>query len=324
MTNGNHYGAIKVFATNSAKSLASKICSHLSISLGNARVGRFNDGEIDVQILENVRGADVYIVADTHGPADNLFEAVLLGDAARLSSAARVTFVISRFGYDRSDRKDAPRKPIGARIAIKTLEIARPDRVIALDIHAEQTLACFDATVHDHLYGSPVAVPRLKHLLEGHDFAIASPDRGGGPRAQKYAHLLGREDFVFFSKSREGSGKIKEGSIKILGSVKGKIVVFVDDIIDTGGTIINDAVAAKAAGASKIYVFATHGLFSKDAFAKIMRSPISKVFVTDSVYHDPAKLKKKCPKVEVLSVAELLATAIRRTNDGESLTELIP
>lgn len=320
----NGYGPKKVFATNSSRVLAEKICKLLSIPLGKARVGQFNDGEIDVQILENVRGNDVYIVADTHGAGKNLLEAVHLADAARGSSAGRITFVITRFGYDRADRKDAPRKPIGARIAIKTLEIARPDRFILLDIHAEQTLAGIDSAVHDHLYGSVVAVPHLKQLLAKKPFVIASPDRGGGPRAEKYAHLLGKDDFVFFSKSRQGAGEIKKGSIKILGSVRGKVVVFVDDIIDTGGTIIADATAAKKAGAKEVYVFATHGLFSKDAFKNIMRSPIKAVFVTDSIYHDPRMLRKKCPKITVLSVADLLADAIRRTHDGESLTALIP
>jgi ribose-phosphate pyrophosphokinase len=320
-----NYGSCKVFAIPASRPLAEKICERLSISLGKARVKNFKDGEIDVQIEENVRDHDVYIIADTHGNGENLLQAVHLAEAARASSAGRITFVIPRFGYDRSDRKDAPRKPIGVRIAIKTLEIARPDRFILLDIHAEQSLACIDGgAVHDHLYGSVVAVPVLKEVLGKRSFVVASPDRGGGPRAEKYASLLGQADFVFFSKSREKAGVIKEDSIKILGKVRGKIVVFVDDIIDSGGTIVADARAAKKAGAKEIYVFATHGIFSDGAFERLNASSISQVFVTDSIYHDPAMLAEKCPKVRVLSVAPLLANAIQRTHNGESLTALIP
>lgn len=314
-------GKVQVFATNSGKELGSKISQALGVNLGEARLSRFRDGEVDVQILENVRGNDVFIVASTQPPAENMLEAVQLAEAARLSSAGRVTLVIPYFGYGRADRKDAPRKAIGARLAFKMLEIAHPDRFLMLDLHAEQTLASVDNAVTDHLYGSAVGVPFLKKLLDGKEFVIASPDRGGGARAIKYANLLGQEDFVFFSKQRSAPGEVKSDSIKIIGDVKDKLVVLVDDMIDSGGTIIADAAAAKAEGAKEVWAFATHGLFSGGALEKFAASSIDRIFTTDSVYHDPAELK--AAKVEVISVAELLASAIKRTHDGESLSALI-
>lgn len=317
------FGKIQVFANNAGKPLAESISKELSIDIGQARVSRFKDGEVDVQILENVRGNDVYIVAPTQPPAENLWEAIALADAARLSSAGRVTLVIPYFGYGRADRKDAPRKPIGARIAFRMLEIAHPNRFLILDIHAEQTLACTDNAVTDHLYGSAVAVPFLKPLLSGKDFVIASPDRGGGARAAKYASLLGHSDFVFFSKSRSKPGEVNQDSIQIIGEVKDKLVVLVDDMIDSGGTILADAKAAMAEGAREVWAFGTHGLFSQDALEKIEKSIISRVFVTDSVYHDPKELEAKTSKVEIISVANLLASGIKRTHDGESLSEII-
>ncbi len=319
--NTNGAGKVQVFATNAGKELGSKISQALGVHLGEARLSRFKDGEVDVQILENVRGNDVFIVAPTQPPAENLLEAVHMAEAARLSSAGRVTLVIPYFGYGRADRKDAPRKAIGARLAFKMLEIAHPDRFLMLDLHAEQTLASVDNAVTDHLYGSAVGVPYLKKLLDGKDFVIASPDRGGGARAIKYATLLGHDDFVFFSKQRSAPGEVKSDSIKIIGDVSGKLVVLVDDMIDSGGTIIADAAAAKAEGAAEVWAFATHGLFSGGALEKFKGSVVDRVFTTDSIYHDPEELA--AAKVEIISVASLLADAIKRTHDGESLSTLI-
>ncbi|MBU6323279.1 ribose-phosphate diphosphokinase [Patescibacteria group bacterium] len=321
MSNGDT--VLQVFTTTEGKPLAEKICAKLGIELGKAHVGRFNDGEVDVQILENVRDHDVFIIAPTYAPADNLMEAIHLAEAARVSSAGRVTYVIPYMGYGRSDRKDAPRKPIGAQLAFKMLEIAQPDRFLMLDVHAEQTLACIEDGVFDHLYGSAVAVPFLLGELRGADFVVASPDKGGGPRTEKYAQLLGQRDFVFFSKSRSAPGEVKKDSIKIVGDVKGKVVVLVDDMIDTGGTMIADAEAALREGAADVWAFATHGLFSKNALQKFETSGISRVVVTDSVAHSPEELTASS-KLTVLTVADLLADAVMRTHKGDSLTALIP
>ena len=162
----------------------------------------------------------------------------------------------------------------------------------------------------------------MPDILKQESFVVGAPDQGGVPRARKYARLLGQEEIVFFSKERVSAGEVKNGSIRILGDVLGKIVLLVDDMIDTGGTVIADAEAAKRAGATKVYVFATHAIFSKDAIERIMRSEIDRVFVTDSIYHDPEKLE--AGKITILSSAPLLADAIRRTHDNQSLTGLIP
>ncbi len=318
----SNIGPISVFATNSGKVLAEKICALLSLPLGKAKIEKFNDGEINVKIEDSVRGDDVFIVTDIHGSADNLMEAIFLADAARMSSAGRVTFIITKFGQDRSDRKDEPRKPIGVKLVIKMLECALPNRVIVLDIHSEQSMAIFTTPVCDHLFGSAIAIRYLPDILKQESFVVGAPDQGGVPRARKYARLLGQEEIVFFSKERVSAGEVKNGSIRILGDVLGKIVLLVDDMIDTGGTVIADAEAAKRAGATKVYVFATHAIFSKDAIERIMRSEIDRVFVTDSIYHDPEKLE--AGKITILSSAPLLADAIRRTHDNQSLTGLIP
>jgi ribose-phosphate pyrophosphokinase len=319
----NGLGSVKVFTTNAGRPLAEKICGFLSIELGEVRVARFNDGEVDVQLKEDVRGHDVFIIAPTHTPAENLIEAIHLAEAARFSSAGRVTYVIPYFGSGRSDRKDAPRKPIGAVLAIRMLECAQPDRFIFLDMHAEQTIGSILKAIPDHLYGSAVAEGVLGSIVKGRDFVIASPDKGGVPRAEKYAGLLGQDDVVVFSKSRSKPGEVKKSSVKIIGDVENKDVIFVDDIIDTAGTIVADAAAAREAGATDIYVFATHAVLSKDALKIMNESPISRIYVTDSIHHDLEMLKRKCPKLTVISVAPLLARAIRRTHDGESLSILI-
>ncbi len=321
----NGYGRKQVFATNAGKSLAEKVCSLLSIELGQARVGRFNDGEIDVQILQNIRGDDLFIIGDTSAPADNLMELVHLIDAARGSSAGRITAVIPYMGYARSDRKDQPRKAVGIRIAFGFLELVRPDRYILLDIHAEQSLACINNGIPDHLYGSAIGVPHIRSMLQNKtNFVVASPDRGGVPRALKYANLLGQDDVVIFSKERLRPGEIKKSSVRIIGEVAKKTVILVDDMIDSGGTVIADAEAAKKAGAKKVWMFATHGIFSRNALVRIEESAIDRVFVTDSVYHDPITLAEQTQKVEILSCASLLAQAIDRTHEGRSLSELIP
>ncbi len=321
----SNYGRMKVFSTGAGQLLTEKICDRLSIDQGKARIGRFTDGEPDVQILENVRGDDVYIIAPTQPPAENFDEAILLAEAARLSSAAQVTYVIPYMGWARSDRKDGPRKPVGIQLAFKKLENAQPNRFIILDIHAEQSLSCIQHAVYDHLFGSAIALPELKRITYDCDFVVASPDKGGAARAEKYARLLGQNDFVIFSKSRPQAGQVDPASIKIIGEVSGKMVILVDDIIDSGGTIVADAEAAIAAGATHVYAFATHGLLSKDALERIRNSPINAVYITDTICHPPEKLAQFGEsRVQVLSADALLARAIRRTHDGESLSALIP
>ncbi|MFT5832192.1 MAG: ribose-phosphate pyrophosphokinase [Candidatus Paceibacteria bacterium] len=317
------YGKTMVFATNSGAALAAGICERLSVPLGGARVSRFKDGEVDVQICEDVRESDVFIVASLVPPAENFLELIHMASAAKKASASRVTLVISYMGYARSDRKAASRTPIGVKLAFQMLAIASPDRMIVLDIHAEQSLAVTDSAIVDHLFGSAALVPVVREVLTDDAFVIASPDRGGTTRAGIYAKFLGEDDdFVILSKMRTKAGEVDEGSTKIIGDVKGKTVVFVDDMIDGGGTMIAGAKVVKSAGATRVIAVVTHGIFSGDALQRLQESDIDLVFVTDSIHHGGAKLNA-CSKIRVVSVACLLADAVRRTHEGDSLSALI-
>lgn len=329
----NSPGEMMIFATNAGQALGAKICEHLSTSvakveLANARVGRFKDGEIDVQILENVRGQDVFVICPLPPPADNFFEAGLLVDAARRSSAGRVTYVIPYMGYARADRKSAPRMPIAIKFALGTLlqEPSNKIKVIFLDIHAEQTLGNLPIMGGiDHVFASKALIPVLAEKLKGVDFVIATPDVGGSARARYYTkHLSKTPNFVVLSKERITAGEVHEDSITVIGNVSGKVVVFVDDIIDSGGTMVAGAKAVKIKGAKKVIVCGTHALFSGDAKEKLQKSDIDAVYVTDSVWHDPKLLARKFPKIQIVSVSGLLADAIYRTHVEESLSALIP
>jgi ribose-phosphate pyrophosphokinase len=317
-------GKLKVFSGNASLVLASKVCERLSLPLGEATVSRFRDGEVRVRFEENIRDADVFIVNSTHPPAENLLEMMLLGEAARGSSAERITFVCPYLGYNRQDRKDAPRVPISARLIARMLSISGADRMLIIDLHSEATMGFFDDDIRvDHLYGSAVSLPYLREMLKGSDFVVASPDKGGGPRAEAYANRLGLSDYVLFTKTREVPGKVRTESVKIIGSVRGKNVLFVDDMIDSGGTVIADAEAALEAGAKEIFVCATHPIFSGDAVERLDESHIAKVVTTDTIAHNPEKLATKRLEFTVLSVAPLLAEAIRKVHEGESLSSLI-
>lgn len=313
---------IKVFSGNASNLLAEEVCKLLSIKPGLAEVGRFKDGEVRVQIKEDVRGADVFIINSTEPPAENFIEAGLLAEAACGASADRITLVIPYLGYNRQDRKDRPRVPISASVMINFLANRGANRVLLFDLHSEPTMGYFKPMVVDQLYGSKVSIPYIKGLAKN-PFVVASPDKGGGPRAETYARLLGQEDFVFFFKSRKGTGEIKVESIKIVGNVEGKDVIFVDDIIDTAGTIVADSLAAKTAGANNIYVVATHALFSGEAFKRMDDSPITEVVITNTISHKPSELKAGRVLITSLSVAPLLAEAVRRIHEGESVSSLI-
>lgn len=311
----------QIFATQAGESLAQQICKNLTVQLGKVIRKTFSDGEIFLQLDEEVRGNDVFVIAPTNSPSENWVEALLLTDAIRQASAERVTAVIPYLGYNRQDRKDRPRVPRSALVMIETLKMS-VDRVLLLDLHSEVTAGFFNPVIVDHIYGSAVIVPELKRLLGKSDYIIASPDKGGGPRAEKYATLLGQDDYVVFTKSRPAPNVV--GKVKIIGNVKGQKVVLVDDMIDTGGTVIADAYKAKEAGAKAVWAVATHGLLSGDAIKNIDESPIKQLIFTDSVWGvtEKARLFKKT-KVTVLSSAELFADAITRINEGRSVSSLI-
>jgi len=316
-------GEIKLFAGTAGRALAEEVGRELGVALGEAEVGRFADGEVRIRLLESVRDKDVFILNSLQPPAENIIEMILLSEAARSSSAGRITLVPSYLSYNRKDRKDEPRVPISASVIAQTLSGFGANRALLLDLHSEPTIGFFSREiVADHLYASTVGIPYLKTIM-GDNFVVASPDKGGSSRADAYARKLGREDYVLFTKARPKAGEIQEGSIKIIGDVAGKDVLLVDDMIDTAGTVMADARAAKEAGARELYVFATHALFSKDAVKRLDESLIKEVVVTDTVNHAPEELQTKRVKITVLKIAPLVAKAIRSIHDGGSVSSLI-
>ena len=314
---------LKVFAGNASKELAGKVCDSLSIGLGRAYVGRFADGEVRVEFEENVRDADVFIINSTNPPAENWFELLFLADAAHRSSAGRITLVIPYLGYNRQDRKNKPRVPVSAKAAIDILANSELGvrQVLLLDAHSEATLSAFDPVIVDHLYGSVVGVPYLSEKMSRR-LVVASPDAGSTERARAYAGFLNLPNFVIFDKGRREANDIDGQRIKIIGNVKGKDVIFVDDMIDTAKTLVADAEAAKKKGARSIRVFATHAVLSAGAVERLDRSPIAEVIITDSIWHHFNELKTKRVKITVLSIDSLLGQAIRRIHEGESLSQL--
>jgi ribose-phosphate pyrophosphokinase len=316
---------LKIFAGSAGKAFAEDVCQRLGIALGQALVSRFNDGEVRVQILENVRDCDVFILNQTNPPAENILEMALLSEAAHGSSAGRITLVPTYLGYNRQDRKDRPRVPISSRTVMRFLAHSGADRALFFDLHSEPTAGFMSNLVIDHLYASTISVPYLQKVLT-ENYVVASPDKGGTERAEAYARRLGQDDFVVFFKSRSAPGEIKKESVKIIGEVRGKDIIFVDDLIDSGGTMIADAEAARKAGAKRIFCFATHAVFSSDPKRVIDRfdnSAVSELIVTDSVRHDAKLMKGKRVKVTVLPLSELVADAIARIHAGESVSALI-
>ncbi len=313
---------IVVLHGNAGTQLAREVCALLSIEPTKARVARFGDGEVDIQLLDNVRDKDVFIINPTNPPESNLFELILLAEAAVGSSAARVTVVPTYLSYNRQDRKTAPRTPISARIPIELINRSGASRVLLFDLHSEATMIAFSKHIQvDHLYASYVVVPHLQRALPT-PIIVASPDKGGGPRASAYSKLLGLDDWVLFYKSREVAGKVS--GVKITGDVRGQNILFVDDMIDSGGTMIANADAAKSAGSQALFAFATHGILSGKAVDRLQESAFERVFVTDSIAHDWDSIKARAPKIEVISMAPLISRAIQRLHSGQSLSELIP
>ncbi len=278
----------------------------------------FADGEIRIKVPENVRRRHVFILQPTCPPVnDSLMELVFMIDAAKRSSADEVTIVTPYFGYSRQDRKEMPRVPISASVVAGILENAGADRIVTLDIHSEQQQG-FIKGPWDNLYGSFSFIPELKKR-KLKDLVIAAPDKGGMTRATGYARLLGAENIALVYKDRDIAVNNKSNTLAMIGDVKGKNVLMVDDMIDTGGTVVHAAEYIKKSGAKKIIICATHGLFSGDAPEKFKSESIDEVIVTDSVpLRDEMKNNKK---ITVISIAKLLAAAIERIETGESLSK---
>ena len=308
---------LKIFSGNGNRPLAEAIAKYLGTSCGSASVTRFSDGEINVQIDENVRGCDCYVIQPTCRPVnENIIELLIMMDALRRASAGRITAVIPYFGYARADRKVAPRVPISAKLMANLITTAGANRVITMDLHAAQIQGFFDIPV-DHLYAAPILIDYLqKKNLK--DLVVVSPDVGGVERARAFAKRLGSQ-LVIVDKRRP---KPNEATIyNVIGDVEGKNAVILDDMVDTAGTLTKVAARLKKTGASKIYAFCAHGVLSGKARELIAKSPLEELIVTDSIPPLPALPGAKS-KIKVLSIAALMGEAISRNHAGKSISAL--
>ncbi len=306
---------MKLFACRSSRPLAEKIARSLNIELGKSDVLAFSDGEFQPSLNESVRGATVFIVQSTFPPTDNLFELLLMIDAAKRASAHTVIAVMPYFGWARQDRKDKPRVSIGAKLVANILHAAGCDRVMTCDLHADQIQGFFDFPV-DHIYASNIFLPYLRGL-NIQDLAIAAPDMGGAKRANAYARYL-QCPVIVCHKSRERANVV--GSITAIGEVEGKNVIIVDDMIDTAGTLTKAANVLKDMGALSVRACATHAVFSGSAYERIAESALEEVIVTDTIplSQDPEKDKSK---ITVLSVADTFANIIDKVYNYEPISD---
>ena len=309
-----NYNGLTLLAGTAHPELSSRIAAMLDTPLCEAQVGRFPDGEIDVKVHEDIRGRDVFILNPTCPPVnENVMELLTLVDCCKRSSVGRITAVLPYFGYARKDRKDEGRVPITAKLVANCLTVAGIDRVLTMDLHAPQIQGFFDVPV-DHLYSKPVFADYFR-ALDPKETVVVAPDAGGIKMARAYANTL-HMPFAIVDKRRLGPEQTV--SEHLIGEVEDKHVVLVDDLISTGGTITDAVRMVKRHGARKVYIAATHGLFCGSALEKIQAAEIEKCVVTDTVRPH----KQYPPKIEVLSVAPLLAEAIRRIHYGKSVSSL--
>ena len=308
---------IRVFTGNSNPALARRICDSLGITLGTAGVKNFSDGEILIEIGENVRGRDVYIIQSTCAPTNNnLMELLIMTDALKRASAATITAVIPYYGYARQDRKAAPRTPITAKLVADLITTAGVNRVVTIDLHAGQIQGFFNIPV-DNLYAVPVILDYLKNRFAGEQIVMVTPDAGGTERARAFAKRL-KCTLAVIDKRRTGPNVAEV--MHLIGDVRDKVAIILDDMIDTAGTLTQAAKALKENGARAIYACATHGVLSGPAIERINNSDIEEVVLTDTI---PLGDKgQDTSKIRVLSVAELLAEAIRRIHGDESVSSL--
>ena len=304
----------KVFAGTNSRPLAERICAKLGCELGKCTCQKFSDGEFAVWYDETVRGCYVYLVQSTFPNADNLMELMLMIDAAKRASAYKIIAVMPYFGWARQDRKDKPRVSIGAKVVADMLSVAGVDRIITMDLHADQIQGFFDIPV-DHLYASTVYVPYVKELSKDLDLTIASPDVGGSKRASTYAKALDLP-LVLCHKTRERANVVS--NMKIIGEVAGKDVLIIDDMADTAGTLCKAANLMMENGAKSVRAMVSHGVLSGKAAENIMNSQLTELIITDSIPFDTAK----CPKVHVITIADMFAETIRRCYNNESISTM--
>lgn len=300
---------VNIFSGHTSEYLADKIAKYYGQPLGKVHIERFKDGEYQPSFEQTIRGNDVFIIQSTNPPADNLFELLLLIDAAKRASAKRVVALIPYFGFARQDRKDKPRVSIAAKLITNLLVAAGVDRIITMDLHSDQIQGFVDIPV-DHMYASSIFVPYLRRM-QLPNLTMASPDTGGTKRAAAYAKFL-NTDLVICFKQRSKANQID--SIRIIGDVKGKDVVLIDDIIDTAGTITKAANLMMENGASSVRAMCTHPVFSEGAIEKINESALTEVIVTDTIK------KELSGKITILSTAEIFADVIKRVNKNKSIS----
>lgn len=307
---------LKLFSGNSNKQLAQEMCDALGMPLGKATVKRFSDGEVFVEIEENVRGTDVFVVQSICCPGnDNLMELLIMLDAMKRASADRITAVLPYYGYARQDRKVAPRTPITAKLVADLITTAGADRILCMDLHAGQIQGFFNIPV-DHLYATPVILNYIREHFDD-EIVIVSPDAGGVERARAYAKRLNCS-LAIIDKRRTAPNVAEV--MNIIGDVEGKVAIMVDDMVDTAGTLTQGAKALKDNGAKKIYACSTHPVLSGPAITRIDQSALEELVVTNTI--PLSKEGAACEKIKVLSVGSLLAEAIKRIYIGDSVSSL--
>lgn len=312
----NSIGGLAIFSGNSNPVLAKKICDYLNLQMGNAKVKTFSDGEIQIEIDENVRSKDVFLIQSTCEPVNNnLVELLLMLDAFKRSSASRVTAVIPYYGYARQDKKVAPRVPISAKLVADMLEVAGADRVITMDLHAGQIQGFFTIPV-DNLFAAPVIIEYIKNHFNN-KLVIVSPDAGGAERARAFAKRL-HADLAIVDKRRDAPNRAR--AMAVIGDVAGKVAIILDDMVDTAGTLIEAAAAIIKNGASQVHACCAHAVLSGPAVERITGSKLKSLMVTDTI---PLSEKAKvCDKIKVLTISELMGEAIIRSYKGDSVTSL--
>ncbi len=308
---------MKILSCNSNRPLAEAISAYLHLPLTKASIRRFSDMEVFVEIQENVRGEDVFVIQSTSFPTnDNLMELLVTLDALRRGSARRITAVIPYFGYARQDRKSGPRTPISAKLVANLITTAGADRVLTMDLHAGQIQGFFDIPV-DNLYAAPVLTKDIKKRIDGSELVIVSPDVGGVLRARAIAKRLGAE-LSIIDKRREKAGVSEV--MNIIGDVKGRRCVLIDDIVDSAGTLCNAAVALMEAGAQSVSAYVTHGVLSGGAVARVTDSPMETLVTTNTIVATQAI--RDAHNIDQLSIAPLMAEAIRRISEESSVSSL--
>jgi len=307
---------IMLFAGSASTQLTKEISEKIAVPVSKSSVTKFADGEIKIKIEENIRGQDVFIVQATNPPADNILELLLFIDAAKRASAERITAVIPYFGYARQDRKDEPRVPISAKLIANLLSASGAGRILTMDLHAEQIQGFFDIPV-DHLYAVPVFIEYYRNR-DLSDYIIVSPDAGRVNRVRAFARRLGKDiPIAIIDKRRTGPNQ--SAVLNVIGEVRDKNAIIYDDMIDTGGTIVEAAEALYKNDAKEIYACVVHPLFSRDCSTRVLNSHIKEIIVTNTLSIAPEKLNSK---IRVLSIAGLLGEAIKRIHKNESISSL--